>query len=122
MAELRRRGASRRWVAGVHTVSTFPPPGLFTRDAATIARVLASPEVSPRGPVSGLRMLLHFMNRGGRGIPPARRAELEEAKRLLMARLRAGEEKDAPGPGARAGRPRAKRRAERGRSGRGAHP
>lgn len=27
----------KRWVGGVKTVSTFPPEGLFTRDAETIA-------------------------------------------------------------------------------------
>ena len=31
------RRSKRRWVAGVKTVSTFPPEGLFTKDAATIA-------------------------------------------------------------------------------------
>ena len=32
---------SKRWVAKVKTDSTHPPPGLFTKDASTIARVLA---------------------------------------------------------------------------------
>jgi len=73
----------RRWIADVKTVSTYPPPGLFTKDAATVARTLASEEVSPRGPVSGLRMLLFFINRAGKGLSAERRAELEKAKRLL---------------------------------------
>jgi hypothetical protein len=47
----------KRWIAGVKTVSTYPPPGLFTKSATTIARTLGSKEVSPKGPVSGLRML-----------------------------------------------------------------
>jgi hypothetical protein len=38
-----------RWVRGVKTVSTFPPTGLFTKDAKTIARVMASKKVSPKG-------------------------------------------------------------------------
>jgi len=81
----------RRWIADVKTVSTYPPPGLFTKDAATIARTLASKEVSPKGLVSGLRMLLFFINRAGKGLSAARRAELEKAKRLLSERIhRAG--------------------------------
>jgi len=81
----------RRWIAGVKTVSTYPPPGLFTKDAATIARTLASKRVSPKGPVSGLRMLLFFTNRAGKGLSAERRAELEKAKRLLSERIhRAG--------------------------------
>lgn len=75
---------ARGWVRSVTTDSTAPPPGLFTKDAATIARVLASPRVSPKGPTSGFRMLLFFINRGGRGLSPARRAELRRAKRLMQ--------------------------------------
>ena len=82
------RGARpRRWAATVTTVSTSPPPGLFTRDAATIARTLASPRVSPKGPTSGLRMLLFFINRAGRQLSRTRRAELEKAKRLMQAMI-----------------------------------
>ncbi len=77
----------KRWVAKVKTVSTFPPPGLFTRSAATIARSLASKKVSPKGPASGLRMLTYFINRGGRGLSSSRRAELEKAKALLSRRV-----------------------------------
>jgi tRNA(adenine34) deaminase len=76
-------------VAKVSTVATAPPPGLFTRDAATIARVLASPRVSPKGPVSGLRMLTFFINRAGRQLSRSRRAELEKAKRLMQERIAA---------------------------------
>ena len=71
------------------TVSTNPPPGLFTKSAKTIARVLASKKVSPKGPGSGLRMLSYFVNRAGRNLSPSRRAELEKAKRLMSKRLRA---------------------------------
>ena len=77
-----------RWIAGVTTVSTDPPQGLFTKDASTIARSLASKKVSPKGPASGLRMLLFFINRAGRGLSPQRRAELEKAKALLSDRIR----------------------------------
>ena len=31
----------KRWIATVKTVSTYPPAGLFTKDAATIAKTLA---------------------------------------------------------------------------------
>lgn len=75
--------AGKRWVARVKTDSTHPPPGLFTKSASTIARTLASEEVSPKGPQSGMRMLNYFINRAGRGLAPSRRAELKRAKTLL---------------------------------------
>jgi Protein of unknown function (DUF3175) len=80
--------SGKRWVAAVKTESTFPPKGLFTKDAATIARSLASKRVSPKGPGSGMRMLTYFINRAGRGLSPTRRAELERAKKLLSQRIR----------------------------------
>jgi tRNA(adenine34) deaminase len=79
---------TRRWVKTVTTDATHPPAGLFTKDAATIARTLASRKVSPKGPGSGMRMLTYFINRGGRGLSKTRRAELERAKKLLSARVR----------------------------------
>jgi Protein of unknown function (DUF3175) len=85
----RRTGRdTKRWVAKVKTDSTHPPPGLFLKSASTIARVLASRKVSPKGPQSGMRMLNYFINRGGRGIAPARRTELEKAKAQLSKRIR----------------------------------
>ena len=78
---------TRRWVHTVTTVSTAPPPGLFTRDAPTIARALASKRVSPKGIASGLRMLLFFINRAGKGLSARRRAELLRAKRLMQEML-----------------------------------
>jgi tRNA(adenine34) deaminase len=69
----------------VTTVSTAPPRGLFTKDARTIARTLASPRVSPKGITSGLRMLMFFINRAGRGLGRRRLAELVRAKRLMQA-------------------------------------
>jgi tRNA(adenine34) deaminase len=77
----------KKWVAGVNTDSTHPPEGLFTKSAATIARTLASKKVSPKGPASGLRMLTYFINRGGKGLPDDRHAELEKAKKLLSNRV-----------------------------------
>lgn len=81
-----RRGG-KRWVAKVNTDSTHPPAGLFTRNASTIARTLASKKVSPKGPGSGMRMLTYFINRAGRGLSPKRRAKLEKAKLLLAQRV-----------------------------------
>ena len=67
----------RKWSANVKTDSTHPPAGLFNKDAATIARTLASKRVSPKGPGSGMRMLTFFINRAGRNLSPkkARRPE-----------------------------------------------
>jgi hypothetical protein len=76
----------RKWSRSVTTVSTFPPAGLFTRDASTVARVLASRRVSPKGIGSGIRMLQFFINRSGKNLAPARRRELEKAKRLMRER------------------------------------
>ncbi|TMB61997.1 MAG: DUF3175 domain-containing protein [Chloroflexi bacterium] len=84
----RRRRKPKRWVRTVTTDSTHPPKGLFTKDARTIARTLASKRVSPKGPGSGMRMLTYFINRGGRGLSKSRREELERAKRLLSERVR----------------------------------
>lgn len=84
-----RRGQPKRWVKTVTSVSTKTPPGLFTRDAATIARTLALPRVSPKGPVSGLRMLSFFINRAGRQLSRSRRGELEKAKRLMREMIEA---------------------------------
>jgi tRNA(adenine34) deaminase len=71
----------------VKTVSTFPPAGLYTKDARTIARVMASKKVSPKGIGSGIRMIQFFINRAGRGLTAARRRELERAKRILQEKL-----------------------------------
>jgi Protein of unknown function (DUF3175) len=68
----------------VKTEST--PPGLFTKNAETIARTLASKRVSPKGPVSGMRMLTYFINRAGRELSAERRVELNRAKALLSRR------------------------------------
>lgn len=89
MAERKKR----KWSAAVKTESTFPPAGLFKRDAATIARSLASKKVSPKGPASGMRMLNFGIDRAGRGLPKTRRAELERAKKLLSERIRRARER-----------------------------
>ena len=88
------RRKAKRWVANVKTVSTYPPKGLFTKRAPTIARVLASRKVSPKGPQSGLRMLIYFINRGGKGLSPGRRRVLERAKAMMMSRMYGKKSKD----------------------------
>ena len=81
----------KKWVRDVKTVSTYPPRGLFTKDAETIARTMAGKKVSPRGIGSGIRMIQFFINRAGKDLPAARRRELEKAKRILQAKLRSKE-------------------------------
>lgn len=85
--------STKRWVAAVKTDSTHPPEGLFTKSASTIARSLASNRVSPKGPVSGLRMLTYFINRAGKGLSEDRRAVLERAKTLLFNLVRREKER-----------------------------
>jgi hypothetical protein len=75
--------ATKKWSAKVDTDSTHPHEGLFNKDAATIARQLASKKVSPKGPASGMRMLNFYINRAGKNLPKERQDELEKAKSLL---------------------------------------
>lgn len=85
-------GKTNRWSGRVKTVSTFPPPGLFTKSAETIAKSLASKKVSPKGPASGMRMLNFYINRAGKNLGDDRKAELERAKGLLSKRIHASHE------------------------------
>jgi tRNA(adenine34) deaminase len=71
----------------VNTESTYPQEGLFKKDAATIARSLASKKVSPKGPGSGMRMLTFYVNRAGKNLPQSRLRVLERAKELLHERI-----------------------------------
>lgn len=91
MAE--RKTKPKRWVQKVKTVSTYPPKGLFTKNAQTITRVMASKKVSPKGPGSGIRMIQYFINRAGKGLSAARRRELEKAKQILRQRLHSRRQK-----------------------------
>jgi tRNA(adenine34) deaminase len=79
---------TKKWVRSVKTVSTYPPQDLFTKDAPTIARVMANPKVSPKGIGSGIRMIQFFINRAGKNLPPERKRELERAKEILQAKAR----------------------------------
>lgn len=92
-----KKSSSKRWVAAVKTDSTHPPKGLFSRDAATIARTLVSKRVSPKGPASGMRMLNYFMNRAGRNLNATRRRTLQRAKTLLSKRIRDSREHKSSG-------------------------
>lgn len=82
-----RKHTQKCWVKDVTTDSTHPPEGLFTKSPAEIARALASKKVSPKGPASGMRMLMFYINRGGKGLSASRRAKLEHAKELLSEKI-----------------------------------
>jgi hypothetical protein len=82
----RPRPRKRKWVRGVTTDSTHPPPQTFSGSAAQIARTMARKDVSPRGLGSAIRMIQYFINRGGKKLSARRRAELERAKRILQQR------------------------------------
>src|SRR5206468_2194673 len=86
-SSLQRRGtmtAKKKWSHAVKTVSTFPPAGVFTKDAQTIAKTMASKKVSPKGLGSGIRMIQFFINRAGAGLSASRKRTLERAKRILQ--------------------------------------
>ena len=85
----KKKADKKFWVHKVKTVSTFPPEGTFNKDARTIAKVLGSKKVSPKGVGSGIRMIQYFINRAGKGLSPTRRRELERAKRILQRRAAA---------------------------------
>jgi len=60
-------GPARKWVSKVKTVSTFPPEGLFTKDAETIAHQSGrqgSERVAPGG--TGESKEAAFQTREGR--------------------------------------------------------
>src|SRR5262245_32865245 len=78
-----RKGADRRWSGKVKTVSTYPPEGMYTKDAETIARVMATKKVRPKGLGSAIRMVQFYINRAGKSLPASRKDELEKAKHLL---------------------------------------
>ena len=80
--------SKKMWVRKVKTVSTSPPRDLFTKDAQTIARTMATKKVSPKGIASGIRMIQFFINRAGKSLPPTRKRELEKAKRILQEKLK----------------------------------
>jgi hypothetical protein len=70
----------KKWGAKVKTDSKHPPAGLFTKNAATIAKTPASKMVSPKGPGSGMRRLAYFINRVGRGLAAAGESNWSEPR------------------------------------------
>lgn len=85
--------SSKRWVKDVKTDATHPQQGLFNKSASTIARELASKDVSPKGPGSGMRMLTYYINRGGKNLSATRKKELEKAKELLSEKVERARER-----------------------------
>ena len=75
------------WTKDSRPGCALPPAGLFTKDAKTIAESLASKEVSPHGPASGLRVLQFYISHAGRALSASRRRSLEKAMKLLSVRV-----------------------------------
>lgn len=86
------RPRKKPWVQKVKTVSTYPPEGTFTKDAHTVARIMASKKVSPKGIGSGIRMIQYFINRAGKGLSATRKKELQKAIEILHEKLRREDE------------------------------
>src|SRR3954468_17329243 len=79
-----RKGSDAKWSGKVKTVSTYPPKDLYTKDAKTIARVMATKKVSPKGLGSAIRMVQFYINRAGKKLSGVRKRELEKAKHILQ--------------------------------------
>jgi hypothetical protein len=88
MVAKQAKKSKKKWSAKIRTVSTYPPEGTFTKDAQTVARIMASKRVSPKGIGSGIRMIQMFINRAGKNLSASRRRELEKAKALLQAKVK----------------------------------
>lgn len=88
-----KKSSKGNWVQNVKTVSTFPPPGTFTKDAESIARIMASKKVSPKGIGSGIRMIQYFINRSGKNLSVKQKHNLERAKAILQERARREKDK-----------------------------
>ena len=83
-----KKDPKKYWSHKVKTVSTYPPQGTFTQDPETVARIMASKKVSPKGIGSGIRMIQFFINRAGTKISAAQKRNLEKAKQILQERSR----------------------------------
>ena len=73
-----------RWSHKVTTDSTYPPIGLFNKNAKTIARIMARKDISPKGLGSAIKMVQFYINRAGRNLSTKRKKELEKAKKILQ--------------------------------------
>jgi hypothetical protein len=78
---------ARKWVRRVHETSAakYLPPGLFERNAATIAKglkraVREAHKAKARQYRSAMDMLNFYINRAGKRLGPGARARLEHAK------------------------------------------
>jgi hypothetical protein len=87
MQSSKKRATNRKWSRNIKTVSTFPPPGTFTKPGEEVARIMARKQVSPGGLGSAIRMVQMFINRSGNKLSAERKKELEKAKRLLQKKL-----------------------------------
>jgi hypothetical protein len=74
----------RKWSRKIHTVSTYPPEGTFKKDAASVARIMGSKKVSPKGLGSAIRMITMYINRAGKNLGAHQKTELEKAKHILQ--------------------------------------
>jgi hypothetical protein len=81
-----QKESDNRWSGKMTTASTAPPKDLYTKDAKTIAGVMATKRVSPKGLGSANRIVQFYINRAGTNLPATRKHELEKAKELLQER------------------------------------
>jgi hypothetical protein len=91
----------KKWSAKVKTESTYPEKGLFTQSPNTIAKQLASKQVSPKGPASGMRMLNFYINRAGKNLSAKRHEALEKSKTILSKIIADKKEKSTKKPSAK---------------------
>jgi hypothetical protein len=83
----KNRAKPNRWAQKIKTVSTFPPPGTFTRPGEEVAKIMARKDVSPLGLGSAIRMVQMFINRSGKNLSARRKRELEKARKILQRML-----------------------------------
>jgi hypothetical protein len=65
-------------------VATFYPKGTMTKDADTIYKISKNKKYAPGGEGSATRWLTYYLNRGGKGIKPKQRKEIEKARHMLQ--------------------------------------
>lgn len=77
-------GTYRSFFTGeIREDATFFPPGTMTRSARHIYEIGKDPKYAPAGPVSSIRWINYYLNRGGKNIPENRKKELEKARLML---------------------------------------
>jgi hypothetical protein len=72
------------------------PANLFAKSPEQIVEVLSSRQMFPQGAASGMRVLMFYISRSGKGLSPSRRRNLEKAKKMLseLVELEMSESKD----------------------------